>query len=106
MIRGRDKIIEWVVQKYGASQVAQIITFGTMAAKSSIRDTARVMELPLHEADKIAKLIPDFTSLHKIFNLNEKELKQKFQSDQFQKIEQLLNIAESKSESADYNCTG
>jgi len=55
---GRQKVIDYVIEKYGASQVAQIITYGTMAAKSSIRDTARALDLPLHEADRIAKLIP------------------------------------------------
>ncbi|MGF1637205.1 MAG: DNA polymerase III subunit alpha [Cyclobacteriaceae bacterium] len=56
---GRGKVIDWVVKKYGKSQVAQIITYGTMAAKSSIRDCARVMELPLSEANTMAKLIPE-----------------------------------------------
>ena len=55
---GRQRVIEFVIEKYGAPQVAQIITYGTMAAKSSIRDTARALDLPLHEADRIAKLIP------------------------------------------------
>ncbi|MEN8889741.1 MAG: DNA polymerase III subunit alpha, partial [Wenyingzhuangia sp.] len=55
---GRGKVMDYVIQKYGANQVAQIITYGTMAAKSSIRDTARVLDLPLFEADRIAKLIP------------------------------------------------
>ncbi len=55
---GRQKVIQFVIDKYGANQVAQIITYGTMAAKSSIRDTARVLDLPLYEADKITKLIP------------------------------------------------
>ena len=53
---GRGKVIDYVIDKYGANQVAQIITYGTMAAKSSIRDTARVMELPLGDADRLAKL--------------------------------------------------
>ena len=65
---GRSRVIDWVVEKYGKNKVAQIITFGTMAAKSSIRDTARVLDLPLFEADKMAKLVPDLTSLNKIFN--------------------------------------
>jgi len=47
--------------------VAQIITYGTMAAKSSIRDTARVLDLPLFDADRIAKLIPTMSKLGKIF---------------------------------------
>ncbi len=56
---GRGKVIEYVVNKYGFNQVAQIITYGTMAAKSSIRDCARVLELPLPEANALAKLVPE-----------------------------------------------
>ena len=56
---GRGRGMDYVIDKYGANQVAQIITYGTMAAKSSIRDTARVLDLPLFEADRIAKLIPN-----------------------------------------------
>ncbi len=56
---GRDKVLKYVIEKYGKSQVAQIITYGTMAAKSSIRDCARVMELPLSEANILAKLVPE-----------------------------------------------
>ena len=50
---GRGRVMQYVIDKYGANQVAQIITYGTMAAKSSIRDTARVLDLPLHEADQL-----------------------------------------------------
>ena len=66
---GRSKIIDYVVKKYGMNQVAQIITYGTMAAKSSIRDAARVMELPLPEANALAKLVPERpgTTLEKAF---------------------------------------
>ncbi len=66
---GRDKVLNYVIEKYGAQQVAQIITYGTMAAKSSIRDCARVMELPLAEANALAKLVPERpgTSLAKAF---------------------------------------
>ena len=56
---GRGRVIDWVVHKYGFDQVSQIITYGTMAAKSSIRDTARVLDLPLEEAGKIANMVPD-----------------------------------------------
>lgn len=56
---GRDKVLQYVVEKYGSSRVAQIVTFGTMAARLAIRDVARVLELPLPEADRIAKLVPD-----------------------------------------------
>lgn len=57
--RGRGKVIDYVVQKYGRENVCQIITFGTMGAKTAIRDVARVLNIPLAEADRIAKLIPE-----------------------------------------------
>src|SRR4051812_18001163 len=56
---GRQKVIDYVVQKYGKNQVAQIVTFGTMAAKMSIKDVARVLDLPLAESNMLAKLVPD-----------------------------------------------
>ncbi len=56
---GRQKVIDYVVQKYGRNQVAQIITYGTMAAKMSIKDVSRVLDLPLPEANLLAKLVPD-----------------------------------------------
>ncbi|MBX2910813.1 MAG: DNA polymerase III subunit alpha [Cyclobacteriaceae bacterium] len=66
---GRDKVLQYVIDKYGKNQVAQIITYGTMAAKSSIRDCARVMELPLPDANNLAKLVPERpgTTLEKAF---------------------------------------
>lgn len=78
---GRGRVIEWVIDKYGSNQVAQIITYGTMAAKSSIRDTARVLDLPLSDADRLAKLIPDI-SLGKLFNLSDDELRAKLKNNQ------------------------
>jgi DNA polymerase III subunit alpha len=56
---GRQKVIDYVVKKYGRNQVAQIVTYGTMAAKMSIKDVARVLDLPLAESNAIAKLVPD-----------------------------------------------
>lgn len=56
---GRQKVIDYVVEKYGKQQVAQIVTYGTMATKSSIKDVARVMEYPLADTNAIAKLVPD-----------------------------------------------
>lgn len=56
---GRQKVIDYVVQKYGTENVAQIITFGTMKAKLAVRDVARALDIPYGEADKIAKLIPN-----------------------------------------------
>ena len=91
---GRGRVMDYVINKYGSSQVAQIITYGTMAAKSSIRDTARVLDLPLGDADRIAKLIPNMAKLSKIFNTTEKELKTKFRPEDMELINQLLNLSE------------
>ncbi|KZS40990.1 DNA polymerase III subunit alpha [Aquimarina aggregata] len=91
---GRGRVMDYVIEKYGANQVAQIITYGTMAAKSSIRDTARVLDLPLSDADRIAKLIPNMSKLGKIFGVDEATLKKKFRSDELEKVNELLNIAE------------
>ncbi len=55
---GRQKVFDYVANKYGKNQVAHIITFGSMAARSSVRDVARVLDLPLSDADRIAKLVP------------------------------------------------
>ncbi len=91
---GRGRVMDYVIDKYGANQVAQIITYGTMAAKSSIRDTARVLDLPLGDADRIAKLIPTMSKLGKIFGVSETDLKKKFRADDLEKVHQLLNISE------------
>ncbi|MDD3079345.1 MAG: DNA polymerase III subunit alpha [Paludibacter sp.] len=56
---GRGQVLRWVTEKYGKERVAHIITYGTMATKSSIKDVARVQRLPLAEADRLTKLIPD-----------------------------------------------
>ncbi len=55
----RQEVIDYVVRKYGENRVAQIVTFGTMAAKGSIRDVARVMNIPYNEADAISKSVPN-----------------------------------------------
>ena len=93
---GRNKVIEYVIKKYGESQVAQIITYGTMAAKSSIRDTARVLDLPLNDADRIAKLVPNMAKLSAIFETSQKDLRNKFRPDDLDRINQLLMIANSE----------
>ncbi len=56
---GRQKVIEYVVGKYGKNQVAQIVTYGTMAAKMSIKDVARTLDLSLPESNALAKLVPE-----------------------------------------------
>jgi DNA polymerase-3 subunit alpha len=55
---GREKVLKWVVEKYGKNRVANVITFGSMAAKSSIKDVARVQRLPLSESDRLSKMVP------------------------------------------------
>lgn len=64
---GRDRVIEYVRQKYGSSNVAQIITFGSMHARLAVRDVGRVLAVPLQEVDRLAKLIPFGMSLEKAF---------------------------------------
>ncbi|WP_010182838.1 DNA polymerase III subunit alpha [Aquimarina agarilytica] len=91
---GRGRVMDYVIDKYGANQVAQIITYGTMAAKSSIRDTARALDLPLMEADRMAKLIPNMSKLKKIIGIDEATLRKKFKSDEMENINQLLSITE------------
>jgi DNA polymerase-3 subunit alpha len=56
---GRGDVLKWVTDKYGYDRVAHIITYGTMASKMAIKDVARVLELPLAEANRLAKLVPD-----------------------------------------------
>ncbi|MCL5246709.1 DNA polymerase III subunit alpha [Cellulophaga sp. 20_2_10] len=91
---GRGRVMDYVINKYGANQVAQIITYGTMAAKSSIRDTARALDLPLGDADRMAKLIPNMSKLKKIIGIDEKILKTKFNSEELAKIHELIQISE------------
>ncbi len=91
---GRGRVMDYVINKYGANQVAQIITYGTMAAKSSIRDTARVLDLPLFEADRIAKLIP----LIKLKNIFGDDAKSKgkvagLRAEEKQLVEELKNMS-------------
>ena len=57
-MRRRGEVIEYVTQKYGRENVAQIITFGTMAAKAAVKDVGRAMDIPYGEVDRLAKLIP------------------------------------------------
>ena len=78
----RDKVIEYVCEKYGYDHVSQIITFGTMAAKMVIRDVARVLDVPYSEADRLAKMIPNeiHITIKKAIEQN-KELRDLYQQD-------------------------
>jgi len=90
---GRNKVIEYVIEKYGSKQVAQIITYGKMAAKSSIRDTARVLDLSLNDADRLAKLVPNI-KLKDIFEKDEKKLSEDLRSEDYNSVKELKSIAE------------
>ncbi|MBP7450214.1 MAG: DNA polymerase III subunit alpha, partial [Flavobacteriales bacterium] len=105
---GRQKVIDYVVEKYGQNQVAQIVTYGSMAAKSSIRDVSRVLDLPLQEADRLAKLIPERPGIElgRILRApldGEGSLKQKenFSSEEIAATKQLREILESGELTAD-----
>src|SRR5690606_21809486 len=90
---GRSRVMQYVIDKYGASQVAQIITYGTMAAKSSIRDTARVLDLPLQGANEIAKLIPNL-KLSKIFSMDDKSMKETLCAEEMEAVNRLKTLAD------------
>jgi len=90
--RRRGEVIEYVTRKYGRENVAQIITFGTMKAKAAVRDVARALDMPLAEANKVAKLIPaalDMT-IEKAIAENP-ALKELEQNDP--KVKELLSVA-------------
>ncbi len=94
---GRQRIIDYVIDKYGRNQVAQIITYGTMAAKSSIQDVCRVMDIPLNEVDIIKKSLPDdlSVSLNKVLakgDINPK-LKGKLNSEELEKAYKFREMA-------------
>ncbi|HMO33884.1 MAG TPA: DNA polymerase III subunit alpha [Lacibacter sp.] len=96
---GRQKVIDYVVDKYGKNQVAQIITYGTMAAKMSIKDVARVMDLPLPESNALAKLVPEKPgiSLKRVLHAplkGEKSLEEKegLQPDDLESVRKIRDI--------------
>jgi DNA polymerase-3 subunit alpha len=97
---GRQKVIDYVVDKYGRNQVAQIVTYGTMAAKMSIKDVARVLDLPLQESNMLAKLVPEKPGieLNRVINApleGDKSLKDKegLNSDDLELVKKLREIA-------------
>ncbi len=97
---GRQKVIDYVIDKYGQNQVAQIVTYGTMAAKLSLRDVGRVMNVPLPEVDRVAKTFPSHlkASLAKV--LAEPDVDPKLRgalnSDELDKAYQFRALAEGK----------
>jgi len=89
---GRQKVIDYVVEKYGVNNVSQIITFGTMAARACIRDVGRAMNYPYAEVDRIAKMIPTVLNItiDKALNMNP-ELKEAYESDM--RVKELIDVA-------------
>ena len=91
-MRRRGEVIEYVTQKYGRENVAQIITFGTMAAKAAIKDVGRAMEVPYAEVDRLAKLIPPTLGIDLETALAEApQLKAAVSGDE--KLKDLMNVA-------------
>ena len=90
----RGEVIAYVVDKYGADHVAQIITFGTLGAKAAIRDVGRVLELPYAEADKVAKLVPNQLNITLQEALDqEPRLRELVATDA--KVKELMDVAQS-----------
>lgn len=92
---GRQKVIDYVVEKYGRNQVAQIVTYGTMAAKMSIRDVGRVLDLPLDQVNNIIKYVPTSSSLNEMLAGDQlsPELKSGMRKDDQVKANELRKMA-------------
>jgi DNA polymerase-3 subunit alpha len=89
---GREKVIHYVQQKYGAANVCQIVTFGTMAARAAVRDAGRVLDVPLPVVDEIAKKIPMIPKTKIIEALEwDPDLKEKYENDD--QLRELFNIS-------------
>lgn len=86
----REEVIKYVVEKYGEARVAQIVTFGTMAARAAVRDTGRVLGIPYSEVDRVAKLIPFGLNLTEALNSTD-ELKKLYDSDP--QIKKLMDLS-------------
>ena len=97
---GRGRVMDYVINKYGANQVAQIITYGKMATKSAIKDAARVLDLPLYESERIAKMIPTMMpgkwNLRRFLSEPEDEIKKVLRSEEFEAVKELINVANQK----------
>ncbi len=99
---GRGKVIDYVIDKYGKNQVAQIVTYGTMAARSSLRDVGRVMNIPLNEVDRVAKVFPSHLTATLAGVLAEKDIiakqKEVFTSEDKEKAYEFRKMSEEDSE--------
>ena len=99
----RDRLIEWIVERFGKEQVAQIIAYGIIKTKNAIRDTGRVMQFPLSDTDKIAKSMPpekEKLSLKKILEIKDSEIK-KYKASTQSQIKKIRNIYSKKEKGHD-----
>ena len=91
-VAGRDRVINYVAEKYGRDRVAQIITFGTMMARAAVRDAGRVLEIPYGTVDKVAKLIPEGPKVYLEDCLKPgSELKQAYDADPL--VKEIVDLA-------------
>ncbi|MGH3061265.1 MAG: DNA polymerase III subunit alpha, partial [Gaiellaceae bacterium] len=91
-VYGRDRVINYVSEKYGRDQVAQIITFGTMMARAAVRDAGRVLDIPYGTVDRVAKLIPEGPKVYLADCLKPgAELKQAYDGDEL--VRQIVDLA-------------
>jgi DNA polymerase-3 subunit alpha len=91
-VHGRDQVINYVTEKYGRDQVAQIITFGTMMARAAVRDAGRVLDVPYGTVDKVAKMIPEGPKVYLDDSLKPgAELKQAYDADEI--VRQIVDLA-------------
>jgi DNA polymerase III subunit alpha len=91
-VYGRDRVIDYVAEKYGRDQVAQIITFGTMMARAAVRDAGRVLDIPYGTVDNVAKLIPEGPKVYLDDCLKPgAELKQAYDADEI--VRQIVDLA-------------
>ena len=91
--RGRDRVIQYVIDKYGSNQVAQIITYGSMAAKSAIKDAGRALDLPYDDADKLTKSVPDNSTLQVLLDSDDATIRDKFRNEDYDKAVALREMA-------------
>ncbi|MEG1158858.1 MAG: DNA polymerase III subunit alpha [Acidaminococcaceae bacterium] len=88
----REKVVEYLTSKYGAGHVAQIITFGTLAAKAAVKDVGRALEIPLTTVNQVNKLIPNELGITLAKALKTKDLKNLYDSDE--QVAQMLDFAQ------------
>ncbi len=91
-VAGRDRVINYVKEKYGRDRVAQIITFGTMLARAAVRDAGRVLEIPYGQVDRVAKMIPEGPKVYLEDSLKPgAELRQAYDSDP--QVREIVDLA-------------